>query len=96
MSGLAPELPTSAKGGFIRWNLVHWTRTLWEQRWSREASNLKSATCTDVFYANIRVHVSPGSYGITRRRRRRRRDPSVIDPSRGARGKREASDGNKP
>jgi hypothetical protein len=76
---------------------VHRTRTLWEQRWSREASNLKSATRANVFYANSRVHVSPGSYGITRwRRRRRRRDPSVIDPSHGACGKREAHDGNKP
>ena len=73
------------------------TRTLWEQQGSREASNLKSATCTDVFYANTRVHVSPGSYGITRRRWwRRRRDPSVIDSPHGTRGKREASDGNKP
>jgi hypothetical protein len=81
----------------MRNQLLHRTRTLWEQRGSREASNLKSATCTDVFYANIRVHVSPGTYGITRwRRRRRRRDPSVMDSCLGARGKREASDGNKP
>jgi len=57
---------------------------------------LESSTLADVFDANTTVKIKPRTYGITRRRRRRGRDPSVIDPPHGARGKREASDGNKP